>query len=319
MNPLRSLGKTSLRISSVGLGLWPISGISSLNVNDSDSMATIQAALDSGINFFDTAYSYGYDGCSDRLLAQAISGNRNQIVVATKVGTHYDSHRQRIIDGRPEILIQHARESIERLKIDKADIMYLHIPDPKVPLDESASAIAEIVDRGLAKFAGVSNVTLQQLQLFHQICPVAVVQPHFNMLQMDQVIQIRNFCHAQSISIACYWVLMKGLLAGKMPRDHQLDPEDRRRGYDIYQGQAWHRAQDLLDHLRKLAAERHCTVAQLVVAWTIAQPGISSALCGAKRAEQITETAQAMSLEISKSDLEQIDHWIENVAQRPEL
>lgn len=319
MNSLSSLGKTSLTISSVGLGLWPISGISSLNVNDSDSMATIQAALDSGINFFDTAYSYGYDGCSDRLLARAISGNRNQVVVATKVGTHYDSHRQRIIDGRPEILIQHARESIERLKIDKADIMYLHIPDPKVPLDESASAIAEIVDRGLARFAGVSNVTLEQLQLFHQFCPVAVVQPHFNMLQMDQVIQIRNFCQAESISIACYWVLMKGLLAGKMPRDHHLEPEDRRRGYDIYQGQAWHRAQDLLDQLRKLAADLHCTVAQLVVAWTIAQPGISSALCGAKRAEQITETAQAMSLEISKSDLEQIDQWIENVAQRPRL
>jgi aryl-alcohol dehydrogenase-like predicted oxidoreductase len=292
-----------------------MSGISSLDVNDADSLATIQAALDSGINFFDTAYSYGYDGRSDSLLARALAHRRNEAVIATKVGTHYDSNRQRVIDGRPETLIRHARESVQRLAVERVDIIYLHIPDPQVPLQESASAISEIVHSGLAAYAGVSNVTLDQLQLFHQCCPVVVVQPYFNMMQREQVLELADFCRTKSISIACYWVLMKGLLAGKMQRDHQLAPNDRRRSYDVYQDEAWQRAQDLLDHLRKMAQDINCTVAQLVVAWTINQPGITTALCGAKRAAQIVEISQAMSLRLNQSDLSRIDQWISEIGK----
>lgn len=310
MDLLRPLADTPLQISTVGLGCWPMSGVSSLDVNDADSLATIQAALDSGINFFDTAYSYGYDGRSDRLLAQALSERRSDVVLASKVGTHYDSNQQRVIDGRPETLIRHAKESVQRLNVERVDILYLHIPDPNVPLEESASAIVQIIRSGLATYAGVSNVTLDQLQRFHQVCPVVIVQPYFNMLQQEQVVELKEFCQSNSISIACYWVLMKGLLAGKMRRDHQLAPNDRRRSYDVYQGEAWQRAQDLLDQLRKMAHDIGCTVAQLVVAWTIHQPGITSALCGAKRAAQIVETAQAMSLKLSQSDFSLIDQWI---------
>jgi aryl-alcohol dehydrogenase-like predicted oxidoreductase len=307
---LRPLGNTRLRVSPIGLGCWPMSGISSLDVNDTDSLATISAALDAGINFIDTAYSYGYDGRSDRLLASVLAGRRDEVVLASKVGTHYDADQQRVIDGRPETLIRHARECLERLQVDRVDVMYLHIPDPKVPLEDSAAGIAEIISQGMASTAGVSNVNLEQLQLFHGHCPVAVVQPSFNMLQQQEVLQIRDFCLAKHISIACYWVLMKGLLAGKMNRDHQLDPNDRRRSYPIYQGAAWDRAQDLLDRLRSLAIELECTVAQLVVAWTIQQPGITCALCGAKRASQIQETAGAMHLTLSQEVLESIDQWL---------
>lgn len=307
----RQLGNSSLMVSSIALGCWPIAGISSLDVNDQDSLRTIAAAVDSGINFFDTAYSYGFAGQADLLLAKALKGRSSETVIATKVGTHYDRHSQRVVDGRPETLIRHAKESLDRLNRDRLDVLYLHTPDPNVPLEESADAIAELIREGLVSYAGVSNVNLQQLQLFHGRCPVTVVQPYFNMLQREVVAELGAFCNAEKISIACYWVLMKGLLAGRMQRDHQFDPADRRLTYAVYQGEPWQRAQDLLDELRSISKEMNCTVAQLVVAWTIAKPGITVALCGAKRQEQITETARAMNLELNSDILARINRLVD--------
>ena len=308
-NWLITLGNSDLQVSRVGFGCWPIAGVSSLDVHDAASLATIEAALDAGINFFDTAFSYGYQGEADKLLGQVLRRRPEKVIVASKVGSHYDAHRRRIVDGRPETLLTNAQLAVQRLGLDRLDLIYLHEVDPHVPLAESAGAIAEIVRRGLARYAGVSNVTAEQLEIFQRVCPVVVVQPPFNMLQTGAVDGLREVCARHRIGLACYWVLMKGLLAGKLPRDHQFDPADRRLTYPIYQGEAWERSQDLLDNLRRLAAELQCTVSQIVIAWTLAQPGISVALCGAKRPEQIRETAAAMHLHLSQETLKRIDDW----------
>lgn len=297
-------------VSSVGFGCWPIAGISSLGVNDADSLATIHAALDAGINFIDTAYSYGYAGEADKLLAQVLAERRSQIVLATKVGFYFNEQRERVIDGRPETLIRQAQDSLQRLGVENVDVMYLHIPDPQVPLAESAGAIAEIVRLGLARYAAVSNVTAAELRAFNAECPVIAVQPPFNMLQQSEVRELREACGELQLGIACYWALMKGLLAGKLQRDHQFDPQDKRLTYPIFQGDAWQRSQDFLDKLRNLSQRLHCTVAQLVIAWTIRQPGITTALCGAKRPRQIQETAAAMRLAAEPQLLGEIDNWI---------
>ncbi len=302
----RRLGTSDLLVSPVSFGCWPIAGISSLEVNDRDSLATLHAACDAGINFFDTAYSYGYDGEADRLLAQVLRERGEKLIVASKVGSHYRPDRTRTVDGRPVTLIRHAQEIVERLGVEAVDVMYLHEPDPQVPIKESAAAIAEIIRRGWARYAGVSNVSLQQLAAFHQTCPIIVVQPPFNMLQPESLDAIRSYCMEQQIGVACYWVLMKGLLAGKLLRDHQFDPRDRRLNYPIYQGVAWERAQDLLDALRAIATVKGCTVSQLVIAWTLQQPAITTAICGAKRSQQITETAFAMQVQLNPSELEQV-------------
>ncbi len=306
----RKLGQSDLWVSPVGFGCWPIAGVSSLEVNDADSLKTIHAAIDAGINFFDTAYSYGYDGEADRLLAQVLRERRNEMVVASKVGSHYDSQRNRRVDGRPETLIAQAHRARQRLGLEQIDVMYLHEPDPTVSIEESAGAIAEIVTSGIARFAGVSNVNEDQLRAFHGICPVIVVQTPYNMLQPERTDAIRGFCVERNIAIACYWVLMKGLLAGKLPRNHRFDPADRRLSYPIFQGAAWERSQDLLDNLRRLAGELDCTVAQLVIAWTLSQTGVTVALCGAKRSYQIIETAAAMRQELSQEALVQIECWL---------
>lgn len=309
---LRQLGSSHLQVSPVALGCWPIAGISSLDVNDMDSLKTIERAIDCGINFFDTAYSYGYSGQSDLLLARALAGRTERVIIASKVGTHYDQAGQRITDGRPETLISHTQQSIQRLGLDRIDLLYLHTPDPLVPIEESADAFVELISSGLIQFAGVSNVNLQQLKRFHERCPLIAVQPYFNMFQQEVVAQLRDYCLAENIAIACYWVLMKGLLAGKMARDHKFDPCDRRLTYPIFQGSQWQHAQDLLDVLRQTANEINCTVAQLVTAWTLAQPGITVALCGAKRPQQIEETARAGSLKLAPEVIKRISDRVDS-------
>lgn len=308
---LRQLGNSELKVTPVGFGCWPIAGISSLGVSDEHSIATIHAAIDAGINFVDTAYSYGYDGEADKLLARVLDQRRHEIVLASKVGQYFGQERTRVVDGRPETLLAQAEAILDRLGIDHVDVMYLHKPDSSVPIEESAGAMAELIRRGQVRYAGVSNMDSQQLARFHAECPVVVVQPPFNMLQQEQVRELRDTCRRENIAIACYWALMKGLLAGKLPRDHQFDPRDKRLTYPVFQGDAWQRSQDLLDRLRTLAQEQNCTVAQLVVAWTIHQPGLTVALCGAKRPEQIEETAAAMHVPLDPESLASIDRWIE--------
>ncbi|MEQ1825843.1 MAG: aldo/keto reductase [Pirellula sp.] len=307
---LVQLGNSDLMVSRVGLGCWPMAGITSTGVSDEESIATVKAALDHGINFFDTAYAYGFDGRSDRVLRIGLGDRRKNVVIAHKVGTHWNEKKERCIDGSPVRLIAQAEECLMRLNTDFIDLMYLHTPDPHVPIQESAGAIKELLDRGWVRFAAVSNVTSEQAANFEAVCPVVAIQPYFNMFQRDAVESLAPFTQSHNVAIVCYWVLMKGLLAGKLKRDHVFDPADRRLTYPVFQGQAWHRAQDLLDRLRAMSLELGITVSQLVIAWTLQQPGISVALLGAKRPDQIAETSHAMHIKLEQHAIQTINHWI---------
>jgi aryl-alcohol dehydrogenase-like predicted oxidoreductase len=307
MLPHRPLGQSGLLVSPVALGCWPIAGMTSLDVTERDSQATIEAALAAGINFLDTAYCYGSDGDSERLIGRAIAGRRDKLVIATKGGIHWGPHGERVFDASRPTLQRECRESLRRLQIECIDLYYLHAPDPNTPLAESAAAIAELKSAGLIRAAAVSNFTVPQLQEFHAICPVAAVQPPYNMLQRQIEADLVPFCLKHGIALCVYWPLLKGLLAGKLPRDYVFREGDGRPKYPMFNGQEWQRNQDLLDELRAIAANANKTVAQLVVQWTIAQPGITSALCGAKRPEQIIESAAALADDFTAEQLQQIN------------
>ena len=296
---LRPLGRTGATVSAVALGCWPIAGVTSLGVNDEDSIATIRAALDGGINHLDTAYCYGPNGESDRLIARAIAGRRQEVFLASKGGIHYDQHGKQSNDARPETLLRQCREILSRLNVEQIDLFYLHAPDERVPLAVSASAIRQLVEQGAVRFAGASNCTLPQLQEFHAVCPLAAVQLPYNMLQRDIERETIPWCRREQISVTAYWPMMKGLLAGRMAADQPLDPQDNRRNYPMYQGEEWRSNQQFVAALKSIADAAGKTVAQLVVNWTFSQPGITSALCGAKRPWQIEETAAAMGWRLS--------------------
>jgi aryl-alcohol dehydrogenase-like predicted oxidoreductase len=304
---LQPLGSTGLHISSVTLGCWPIAGMTSLGVNDADSLATIQECFDLGINFLDTAYAYGPSGESERLICQALGTRRQEIVIATKGGIEWGPGRQQIVDGRPATIRRHCEESLRRLGTDRVELYYLHAPDPRVPIADSAGAIRELIADGKALSAGVSNVGLEQLREFAAACPLTAYQPAYNMLQRGIEGAELPWCREHNVAVAVYWPLMKGLLAGRLRRDAELPVGDSRRKYPMFQGAEWQKNQDLVDALRAIAAQAGRSVAQLVINWTIHQPGITTALCGAKRPDQIRENAGAMDWRLSAEQLAAID------------
>lgn len=307
----RRLANTDIMISPVALGCWPIAGMTSLNVNDRDSLATLAAAIDMGVNFFDTAYCYGRRGESEKLIARALGPQRDKVVIATKGGIHWDADGKQALDGRPETLRRQCEESLKRLGTDRVELLYLHGPDPATPVAESAGALKELMEEGKARCIGVSNLSLAQLQEFHAVCPIAAFQPPYSMLQRQIEEDTLPWCREHGVSVMAYWPLMKGLLAGKMPRNFVFQPSDGRAKYPMFQGDEWQKNQDFVDRLREISQEIGKTISQVVVNWTIHQPGITAALCGAKRAHQIEETAGAMGWRLDADQLSTIDTALE--------
>ena len=303
---LRTLGKTSLQVTPLGMGCWPIAGITSIDVNEQDSLATLREAFDAGINFFDTAYCYGYSGESERMIARALREHRHKIVLATKGGIHWVAGKQARC-GRPETLHRECAESLRRLQTDHIELYYLHAPDPVVPIEESAGAIGELIQQGKVLGAGLSNANTELLVRFHAVCPLTAFQPHFNMLQREVEESSLPWCVEQEVAVIVYWPLMKGLLAGHLPRDHVFDQNDGRRKYPMFSGDEWQKNQDFLEELRSLSAEIARPVSQIVLNWTTQRAGITVALCGAKRPRQIRENAAAMNWALSSEQVARID------------
>ncbi|MDB5343132.1 MAG: yhdN 3 [Schlesneria sp.] len=306
MAPLREIGRTGIMVTPIAMGCWPIAGVTSIDVTEANSLATLQAAVDHGINFFDTAYCYGYEGESEKLIAKALGSRRDQIVIASKGGIHWKDRVQQK-DASAKTLQLECEESLRRLNTDRIDLHYLHAPDPNVPLAESAAALKGLLDSGKIRSVGVSNFSLAQLAEFHAICPISAYQPYYNMLQREIESSQLPWCVENDVSVMVYWPLLKGLLAGKLPRDYQFDPKDGRRKYPMFVGEQWDKNQDFLDLLRPLAEEANVPLAQLVLNWTIQRPGITVALCGAKRPDQIIDNAGTMNWQLTAEQIARID------------
>lgn len=309
---LRPLGNTGLSVTPVALGCWPLAGVTTLGATHADGVATVRAALDAGINHFDTAYVYGPNGESDLILAEALAARRDEVVLASKVGVHYETpvesgKPEMQTCGRPETLRRECDELLKRLATDRVDLLYLHSPDPDVPIAESAGALKELMDAGKTLSVGASNTQLEQTQEFAAACPLSALQLPYNLLQRSIEQRTLPWALENGVAVMTYWPLMKGLLAGKLDRNAELAEGDSRRKYPMYQGEEWQRNCDFVEELRKAAALTEITVAQLVTNWTAAQPAVTSVLCGAKRPAQIEETAGAMGWSLTDEQSRLID------------
>ena len=231
----------------MALGCWPIAGMTSPGVNDEDSLATIRACFDLGVNHLDTAYCYGREGQSERLIARALGSRREEMVLATKAGQHWDDQGQLRHDASPATLRRQCEESLRRLATDHVELLYLHAPDEKVPIAESAGALRRLLDEGKTRAVGVSNVDLAELRAFAAECPLAAYQPPYNMLQREIESGTLPWCREHGVAVLVYWPLMKGLLAGKLRRDQVFGDTDNRRKYAAFQGQEYQRNLDLVD------------------------------------------------------------------------
>jgi aryl-alcohol dehydrogenase-like predicted oxidoreductase len=303
----RPLANTGFRVSEIALGCWPIAGLTSPGTSDSESIATVQACFDLGINHLDTAYMYGRAGESERLIARALGSRRDEMVIATKCGLHWDAKGDMAHDARPATLRRQCEESLRRLATDRVELLYLHAPDNNVPVAESAGELKRLLDEGKTRAVGASNLTVAQLDEFAAACPLAAFQPPYNMLMRQIEADALPWCRQRGVAVLVYWPLMKGLLAGKIARDQVFGPDDSRHRYPMFQGEERRKNHDLVDRLRAIAETAGRTVAELVINWTIHQPGVTVALCGAKRPDQIRQCAGGSGWRLTPEQIAQID------------
>ena len=293
------LGRSSVTVGPLGLGCWPLAGMTREGITHATAVATVAAAIEAGVNHLDTAYCYGENGESERAIAEAIASiPRDRVVIAGKCGIHWEPGRRQRLDGRPERLRMEVDESLRRLGTDHLDLLYLHAPDPEVPLEDSAGELARLLAAGKSRAIGVSNVSLAQLAVFAAACPTAACQLHYNMLQREIESGPLAWCRENGVAMIVYWPLMKGLLAGRMHRSLRFPASDSRHKYPMFNGDEFQRNLDFVDALRPVAERLGCPLPDLVLAWTAEQPGITSVLFGATSPEQAIENARALTCDL---------------------
>jgi aryl-alcohol dehydrogenase-like predicted oxidoreductase len=306
------LGSSPVSVGPLGLGCWPLAGMTRAGVTREAAVATVRAAVDAGITHLDTAYCYGEHGESERAIRQALAGigpaARDAVVIAGKCGIHWepdasrDPPRRQVVDGRPERIRAEVEESLARLGTDRLDLLYLHAPDRTIPIEESAGELLRLLEAGKARAIGLSNARVDELERFASVCPLSACQLHYNMLQREIEREILPWCRDHGVAMVVYWPLMKGLLAGKMHRGRIFPTSDSRHKYPMFNGEEFARNLDFVDSLRPIAAglqtgdgDRGVPLADLVLAWTAEQPGITSVLFGATSPEQVAENARALT------------------------
>jgi aryl-alcohol dehydrogenase-like predicted oxidoreductase len=304
----RPLGSSPVSVGPLGLGCWPLAGMTRAGVTHAAAVATVRAAIDLGITHLDTAYCYGERGESERAIREALAGigptARDAVVIAGKCGIHWepdasrDPPRRQAVDGRPERIRAEVEESLGRLGTDRLDLLYLHAPDPTIPIEESAGELRRLLDAGKARAIGLSNASREQLERFAAVCPLAACQLHFNMLQREIEREILPWCMAEGVAMIVYWPLMKGLLAGGMHKGQVFPASDSRHKYPMFNGEEFARNLDFVEALRPIATRLGVALPDLVLAWTAEQPGITSVLFGATSPEQVAENARAVSCDL---------------------
>ena len=308
---LRPVGSSELAVGPLGLGCWPLAGMTRSGITPAAAVATVAAALEAGIVHLDTAYCYGETGESERAIAQAMAGRRrDNAVIASKCGIHWEPGRKQCVDGRPERIRAEVEESLGRLGTDHVDMLYLHAPDPTIPIEDSAGELARLLNAGKTRAVGVSNVSREQLERFAAACPLAACQMHYNMLQREIEAEILPWCRDRGVAMFVYWPLMKGLLAGGMARDLVFPTTDSRHKYPMFNGTEFQRNLDFVEALQPVTRRLDCTLPDLVLAWTAEQPGITCVLFGATSPEQVSTNAHALGCELDDDARETIANAI---------
>jgi aryl-alcohol dehydrogenase-like predicted oxidoreductase len=308
LNPV-TLGMTGLSICPIAFGTWQLGGEWG-QFDEDEGIAAIRRARELGINLFDTAQGYGF-GASERLLGRALrddlDNRREEVVVATKGGLRM-TEGGLVRDASRAWLRSGVEDSLRALEVDHIDIYQVHWPDSKVPFSETATALQELVDEGKIRHLGVSNFDTAQMDEFARTRPVETVQPPYDLFRRDIEAELLPYTREHNIGVLVYGPLAHGLLTGTMHSDTSFASDDWRSGSPAFRGNAFNRNLEVVDQLRRFAAdELGCSVAQLAVAWTLANPAVHVAIVGARHPNHIEDSLAAAELSLGEAELEQID------------
>ncbi|WP_434360035.1 aldo/keto reductase [Parasalinivibrio latis] len=308
----RTLGSTEIQTSVIGLGTWAMGGWMWGGTDEEKAVAAIRESLDQGVSLVDTAPAYGL-GRSERLVGEAIKGRREDVVLATKCGLAWHTtsgnhffeeegeqvHRYLGADSiRYEV-----EQSLKRLQTDYIDLYITHWQDPTTPIAETMGALMNLKEQGIIKAIGISNASLDELKEYQRHGAVDAIQEKYNMV--DRSLEAELLPHAIETGVSClsYSSLALGLLSGKITAATQFNGDDLRINDPLFSLENRAIVQQFCEEIAPVANKLGVTIAQLVIAWTVQQPGVTYSLCGARNPQQAAENAVAGNVELNDTDL----------------
>ncbi len=324
----RKIGKSDLELSTVTFGAWAAGGWMWGGADRSDAVKAILASYDLGVTSIDTAPVYG-QGTSEEIVGEAIKElPRDKIQILTKYGLRWDSQQGNYyfsskdnsgkdIDlhkyAGKESIIQECENSLRRLGTDYIDLYQIHWHDPTTPIQETMETVAKLIKEGKVRYAGVCNYDATLLEEGSKYVNLISDQVPYSMLRRDIEDELVPHVIANNQAILAYSPLQRGILTGKITPGYQFGEGDNRAGLPYYNDENIKRTNTFLEKIKPLADEKHATLSQLVIRWTIEQPGITIALVGARNAEQAVQNARAMDIQLSKEEIGFINDELKNL------
>ena len=307
--PSRTLGtgNAALNVSAMGLGCMGMSEFYGMGDED-ESIATIHAALDAGVNLLDTADMYG-PFTNERLVGRAIAGRRDEVVLATKFGNERNPDGSRLgINGRPEYVTKAANASLERLGIDHIDLYYQHRVDPKVPIEETWGALGELVQAGKVRHLGISEAAPETIRRAHATHPMTALQTEWSLWTRDvEDDGVLTTVRELGIGFVAYSPLGRGFLSGAIRSLDDLAPDDFRRHNPRFQGDNFRKNLELVDRVTQLADQLGVKPGQVALAWVLAQGDDVVPIPGTKRRTYLQENIEAVNVKLSEDELRALD------------
>ncbi|KAA6476787.1 aldo/keto reductase [Agrobacterium rhizogenes] len=313
---IRDIGRSGVAASAVGLGTWAIGGWMWGGTDEAESIAAIQASLDAGVTLIDTAPAYGL-GRSEEIVGKALAGRRDKAVIATKCGLVWHTDKGRHFfdqDGRPvhrylgrDAIFHEVEESLRRLATDYIDLYITHWQDPTTPVEETMRALEDLKASGKIRAIGASNVGASELEAYISTGGLDAIQERFSMIDREIEIDLLPLTRANGISTLSYSSLALGLLSGTIGPDRVFSGDDQRRENPRFSVSNREKALAFATAIRAVADKHRASVAQIVIAWTLVQPGVTFALCGARNPAQALDNARAGTIRLDADDRSAID------------
>ncbi|MDB4918878.1 aldo/keto reductase [Mucilaginibacter sp.] len=314
----RKLGNTDLQLSEVTFGAWAAGGWMWGGTERKDAIDAIKASYSLGVTSIDTAPIYG-QGTSEEIVGEAIKGiSRDRVQILTKYGMRWDlkkgdfafsskNNNGSDIDiykyAGKESIIKECEDSLKRLGTDYIDLYQIHWPDSTTPIAESMEAVARLIEQGKVRYAGVSNYDAKQMAEAEKYVDVVSNQVPYSMVKRSIEEELIPYCLQNNKSILAYSPLERGLLTGKMKPGYKFSDGDHRSEISFFKDENLKRTDDFLELIKPIADEKNLTLGQLVLLWTLAQPGITIALVGARNSEQAIVNAKAIDSSLSGEEI----------------
>ena len=302
-NTPKTLGNSTLQVGRIGLGCMGMSEFYGGTRDEAGHIATLHAAVDLGIQHFDTADMYGA-GHNEELLAKAFSDRWDKVTVATKFGVRRGPNGEWLgISGRPEYVKEACEKSLKRLGRDTIDLYYQHRPDPNVPVEESVGAMKKLVEEGKVRFLGVSEFSVEQLRAAHAVHPITALQTEYSLWTRNVEDGILAACRELGIAFVAYSPLGRGFLTGAIPNRDALDEKDWRRSNPRFSDEALAENARFVELIRDIAAQKGATQAQVALAWVLAQGEDIFTIPGTRRIERLKENLGAWNVTVTAEEL----------------